>query len=106
MQPNEAALAESLAQIGVAITQHPRTGAWGWSITNEMLVQPWVGAFATQGEAISAVLAWLMAKAWKGVLCPYMHVAGLPTTDLPGDDLDEALLAPWVRGCFGGARIL
>ena len=100
MLPNDAAIVESLAQIGIAITQSPKTGAWGWSITNQMLVQPWVGSYTSPGEAISAVLTWLMAKAWKGMLCPYMHVAGLPTEELPGATLDEALLAPWVRGCL------
>lgn len=107
---SEDAVAAALAQVGIAITPNRSSaGGWGWSITNEQLIQPWVGPYATSAAATSAALGWLMHRAWKGVLCQHTHATPAPiAAERPGADaeLSPELLAPWERAFACGGIVV
>ena len=76
MSQNNSAVLVALAQVGITIAPNPRAATgWGWAISNSQLAQPWVGPYPTVDETISAVLGWLMTRAWKGTLCIHTHNA-------------------------------
>ena len=43
-------------------------------MAHEKISRPWVGPYATRMEAATAALEWLVEHAWKGILCPHLHV--------------------------------
>lgn len=106
MRPEDAAIAATLAQVGVAITPSTASaGGWGWSIANEKLIQPWVGPYPTSAAATRAALDWLMQRAWKGVLCEHTHSSPEPAV-AERQDAVAALLAPWERAFENGTIVV
>lgn len=97
MSHEEAALMVVLRRLGIEVTQDPRPErGWGWSMDNERLVRPRVGAYATRDEAASAALSWLLDTAWRGVLFPILQTAHPEESGSEQAD-DEGLLEPWAR---------
>lgn len=95
MSHEEAAMTAVLQRLGITVSRQAHSGQeWGWSMQNDRLSRPWVGAYATRADATAAALDWLMETAWRGVLYPILQASS--NADLPSDAMDDdSLLDPW-----------
>jgi hypothetical protein len=93
MSHSDLTAADLLQRLGITVSSDQGSG-WGWSMQTERLVRPQVTGFASRAEATEAALAWMLEKAWRGVLCPIMHAP--VGDDHAAPEEDESLLTPWL----------